>query len=131
VSEGSRADTGKKDFRFGDYCLSWHHIEQAFQREIARAEHKCTRLKSAAVYSLDSFSKMRVCLAKAVMDARVAAEMLGWSFMATETLHDNAERDVVMKLSAELEKLPQRHINVSKVRADSGVYIYMDNRKKP
>jgi hypothetical protein len=105
------AKRGKTSFQFGAHNISWHHIEQVFVREKQRQEQQCTRLSTAAVH-LDSYSKMRVSLAKVAVDPRVATEMLGFSQLSRNQNRIPEHETVFHRFTEELQKIPQDHPSI-------------------
>jgi hypothetical protein len=64
---------------------------------------------------------MRVGLAKAAMDARVAAEMLGWSWLARNIDRITEENDMFRRFVTALESRPQKHVYISQVSLQDGM----------
>jgi hypothetical protein len=112
---GSRAGGGRKNFQFGECYISWHHVEQVLHRERVRDEHTLTRLTTASVFGLDSFAKMRVGLAKACMDARVACEMLDRNELCCDTSRSIEDQHRMVRFSTALQKVPQRNLHIPTV----------------
>jgi hypothetical protein len=63
-------------------------------------------------YTVDSYSKMRVSLAKAVLDPRVAAEMLGFADLTRSQNRIPEHEAVFNRFEEELQKLPQDHPSI-------------------